>query len=124
MSILEELQKEKLTREQRVKELQTTLTSLQSELAVMKITKQVNCPHCSSTLKITKYYIETENKRLMCPICGVYVGNGVKVEVIASPIIDELRRDIALLDKKIDELERAIRDVREAIDVAQRRVAL
>ena len=121
MSILEDLQKEKLAREQKVKELQSTLANLQKELATMKITKQINCPHCGSTLKITKYYIESENKRLLCPVCGVYVGKGIKVEMIASPIVDKLRSDIASLNKKIDELQKAITAIKEQINALKRR---
>lgn len=122
MSLLEELQRERIKKEEKVKELQSILSTLQKELATLKISKEIKCSHCDSILKIIKYYLQTGNKHLPCPVCGVYIGDGIKVEIISSPIIDKLRSDIALLNKRIDELQRAITLLKEQIDALKRRI--
>ena len=83
--------------------------------------EDITCPGCASVLRV-HYKVETEAPApgtLKCSICGRDLGRPLEaveyLEIISSPVIDQLLADIAGLDAKIAEVRAKISNVRAEI---------
>jgi len=98
------------------------LISLPPEVITMK---QVTCGKCQSILKVSISSYADNNKILACPICGTGLSiKGTKVEVVSTPFIDSLKKAIADLDAKLNQLEKAIKEIRDKIDAIKKELSL
>jgi len=87
-------------------------------------TEDITCSTCSSVLKVTISSISEHNLDLLCPICEAPIRTGTKVEIVSTPIIDQLRADITALDTTIAELEAKANSLRTQINTIKDKLGL
>jgi len=86
-------------------------------------TKQVTCTLCSSVLRVTISSIAGNNKTLTCPLCQTTLSQtGTKVEIVSTPVIDQLRADIRTLDEQIEQAEGKIVEAKAKVAEAKARI--
>ncbi len=85
-------------------------------------TEEITCSVCSSVLKVTISSITEHNEDLLCPICEAPIRTGTKVEIVSTPVIDQLRTDIGGLDEQIGQAESKVAELKGKIAEAKAKV--
>lgn len=86
-------------------------------------TKEIACSVCESVLRITISSIAENNKTLTCPLCQITLPEaGIKVEIVSTPVIDQLRADIGALDEQIGQTETTVAELKGRIGEARAKV--
>jgi len=86
-------------------------------------TKEVTCTPCSSILRVTISSIAENNRTLTCPLCQTTLSQaGTKVEIVSTPVIDQLRADIRALDEQIGQAETKVAEAKAKIAEAKAKV--
>lgn len=86
-------------------------------------TEEITCSTCESVLKVTISSIAENNRTLTCPLCQTTLPEaGTKVEIISTPVIDQLRADIGTLDEQIGQAEAKVAEAKGKIAEAKAKV--
>lgn len=84
-------------------------------------TQETTCPQDESVFRVKVSSVAGNNKILICPVDGTDLPlRGVEItEIVAIPLIDILKAEIAVLDERMATLEATIANITEEIDKAR-----